>query len=523
MRTSFLFAAILALTAGISQADTTLTILHTNDMHARFEPINRFDSTCPPEDNAAGECFGGIARLATAIAQARAEQGATLLVDAGDPFQGTLFYTYYKGQMAAEMMTGLGYEAMAVGNHEFDDGPAVLRDFADAVPFPLLMANADTGAEADLDGATRKSVVIEKDGMRLGLIGLTPQNNGELASPGPNIVFTDPVQATQAEIDRLTADGVTRIILLSHSGIEVDRRVARETAGLDVIVGGHSHTFLSNTDDSADGPYPLMENGVALVQAYAYGKYLGQLTVTFDDAGRVTQATGDPILLDATVAEDPDYVARVAELAEPLEEIRNRVVAETAEAIDGDRGACRAGECLMGNLVADAMLARVRDQGIQVALQNGGGLRASIDAGAVTMGEVLTVLPFQNTLSTFRVTGATLLAALENGFSQIEDGAGRFPQVAGLRVVFDPHAAPGSRVVSVEVAGEDGFAPLDPDAVYGMVSNNYVRGGGDGYAMFATQARDVYDFGPDLADVLAEYLAENTPYQPYLDGRIAAR
>lgn len=523
MRTSLTFAALLALTAGMVQADTTLTILHTNDLHARFEPINRFDSTCPPEDNAAGDCFGGIARLATAIAQARSEHDTTLLVDAGDPFQGTLFYTFYKGQMAAEMMTRLGYEAMAVGNHEFDDGPRVLREFAAAVPFPLLMANADTGAEADLDGATRKSVVIEKDGMRLGLIGLTPQNNDELASPGPNILFSDPVPATQAEIDRLTDDGVDKIILLSHSGIEVDRRIARETTGLDVIVGGHSHTLLSNSDDRADGPYPLVENDVPIVQAYAYGKYLGRLTVTFDDAGRVTQAAGDPIVLDATVAEETAIVARVAELAEPLEEIRNQVVAETTEAIDGDRGACRAGECLMGNLVADAMLARVQGQGIQVALQNGGGMRASIDKGTVTMGEVLTVLPFQNTLSTYRVTGATLLAALENGFSQIEDGAGRFPQVAGLRVVFDPQAEPGSRVVSVEVAGDEGFAPLDPETVYGMVSNNYVRGGGDGYAMFATQSRDVYDFGPDLADVVAEYLADTTPYQPYLDGRIAAR
>ena len=169
----------------------------------------------------------------------------------------------------------------------------------------------------------------------------------------------------------------------------------------------------------------------------------------------------------------------------------------------------------MGNLVADAMLDRVKDQGVQIAIQNGGGLRASIDAGEVTMGEVLTVLPFQNTLSTFEVTGAQILAALENGVSQVEEGAGRFPQVAGMSFTVDLTQAPGSRISNVMV----GDAPLDPEATYGAVSNNYVRNGGDGYRMFR-DAMNAYDYGPDLADVTAEYLAKVGPYQPFTDGRI---
>ena len=152
---------------------------------------------------------------------------------------------------------------------------------------------------------------------------------------------------------------------------------------------------------------------------------------------------------------------------------------------------------------------------MQIAFQNGGGLRASIDAGEVTMGEVVTVLPFQNTLSTFQVTGQTLIDALENGVSQIEEGAGRFPQVAGMSFAVDPSAEPGSRVSEVMVGG----APIDPDATYSVVSNNYVRNGGDGYAMFV-DAENAYDYGPDLADVTAEYLAANAPYAPYTDGRI---
>jgi 5'-nucleotidase/UDP-sugar diphosphatase len=190
--------------------------------------------------------------------------------------------------------------------------------------------------------------------------------------------------------------------------------------------------------------------------------------------------------------------------------------------IEGSRDVCRAMECAMGNLVADAMLDRVSSQGVTIAIQNGGGLRASIDAGEITMGEVLTVLPFQNTLATFDLKGSDVVAALENGLSQIEEGAGRFPQVAGMRYTFDKDAEAGSRIVSVEVADGDGFEPIDPDAVYSVATNNYMRGGGDGYSIFRTAGMNAYDYGPGLEQVVADYLAANAPYTPYTDGRIMA-
>jgi 5'-nucleotidase len=138
------------------------------------------------------------------------------------------------------------------------------------------------------------------------------------------------------------------------------------------------------------------------------------------------------------------------------------------------------------------------------------------------MGEVLTVLPFQNTLSTFTVDGATIVAALENGVSQIEEGAGRFAQVAGLKYTFDPAQPAGSRVSGVLVKEGDAWAPIDPAKDYLAVTNNYVRGGGDGYKMFI-DAKNPYDFGPDLADVTADYLAKNAPYTPFTDGRITRK
>ncbi|MDG1169278.1 MAG: 5'-nucleotidase C-terminal domain-containing protein, partial [Sulfitobacter sp.] len=303
-----------------------------------------------------------------------------------------------------------------------------------------------------------------------------------------------------------------------HSGYAVDQKEAAGATGVDVIVGGHSNTLLSNTDERAEGPYPTMVGNTAIVQAYAYGKFLGELNVTFDDAGNVTEAKGEPLIMDAAVTEDHGTVERISQAAAPLEEIRNKVVAQTADPIGGDRAVCRAMECTMGNLIADAMLARVADQGIQIAIQNGGGIRASIDAGEVTMGDVLTVLPFQNTLSTFQVTGAVVVAALENGVSQIEEGAGRFPQVAGMSYSLDASQPAGSRISDVMVGG----APIEMDKLYGVVSNNYVRNGGDGYKMFR-DAQNAYDFGPDLADVTAEFLAANAPYKPYTDGRITVK
>ena len=509
--------AALALSAGTASADYTLTILHTNDFHSRFEPISKYDSGCSAEDNTAGECFGGSARLVTAVEAAKARSNNYILVDGGDQFQGSLFYTYYKGKAAAEMMNKMGYDAMTVGNHEFDDGPEVLKGFADSVTFPILMSNGDVTNEPLLNGTIMPSVILERGGEKLGLIGLTPEDTDELASPGPNVTFTDPAEAVAAQVERMKANGINKIIVLSHSGMVVDKAVAAAVPDIDVIVGGHDNTFLSNTSDRAKGPYPVMVGTTAIVQAYAYGKYLGELNVTFNYAGEIIETVGEPIVLDGGVVEDDSTKVRIGELAAPLDEIRNKVVASSAGLINGDRDACRVEECTMGNLIADAMLARVASQGVSIAVANSGGIRASIDEGEVTMGEVLSVLPFQNTLSTFEAKGQVIIDALENGVSQVEEVKGRFPQVAGLTFKWDPTVAPNEgRIVEVLVGGE----PIDPEKVYGVVTNNFVRNGGDGFSMFATEAMNAYDFGPDLADVLADYMAEGDK-MPSIEGRIA--
>ena len=518
-------AAGLALTAGMASADYTLTILHTNDIHSRVESINRFDSTCNADGEAEGKCFGGMARIKTAVDAKRSELAGSnyVVLDAGDPFQGSLFYTTYKGAAEAEFMEAIGYDVMAVGNHEFDDGPEGLEAFVDTVSFPVISGNLDLTSEPALNGKVSNHVVLNVGGQKIGIISALAVDTVETSSPGENVVFQDEIESLKADVAALEAEGVNKIIALNHVGLAKDLEIAAAVPGIDVVVGGHSHTLLSNTSDRAAGAYPTMVGAVPVVQAYAYSKYLGELTVTFDDAGNVTSAMGEPILLDASVTPDAAMAARIAEMGAPIEEMKQRVVAETAEAVEGAREFCRTGECAMGNLVADAMLDRVKDQGISIAIQNGGGLRASIDAGEVTMGEVLTVLPFQNTLSTFFVSGQTVIDALENGVSQVEEVKGRFPQVAGLKFTWDASVAAGEgRIQEVMVMEGGEFVAIDPAKTYGLVSNNYVRGGGDGYKMFR-DADNAYDYGPDLADVTAEYLAKVGPYTPYTDGRIAQK
>ncbi|MCG6858198.1 MAG: 5'-nucleotidase C-terminal domain-containing protein [Salaquimonas sp.] len=522
-------AAMLALSASQAQADYILDILHINDFHSRIEPISKYDSTCSAEDDAEGKCFGGVARLKTFITNRRNELNAdganVLTLSAGDEFQGSLFFTTYKGAAEAEFMNDIGFDAAAVGNHEFDIGPAPLAKFIDTVKFPILGGNVEAASDPDLKGELGNYIVVERGGEKIGIIGVVTTETAAISSPGPNVKFDDVEDYIRKAVGKLEAQGINKIIALTHVGYEEDKRIAT-IPGVDVVVGGHSHTLLSNTDEHAAGPYPtLVEQAdgtkVPVVQAKSYGKYVGELSVSFDDSGKVQGAYGAPNLIDASVKPDETIVARVAELAGPIEELKSKPVGMSTAAIEGSREVCRAEECSMGNLVADAMLDRVKNQGVTIAIQNGGGLRASIDAGEITMGEVLTVLPFQNTLATFGLSGADVVASLESGVSGLEEGKGQFPQVAGLRYAFDASVAPGEgRIKQVQVMENGKWTDIDPNKEYLLVSNNFMRGGGDNYKLFRDHATNAYDYGPGLEDVLADYLGAHNPYTPYTDGRI---
>jgi 5'-nucleotidase len=346
-----------------------------------------------------------------------------------------------------------------------------------------------------------------------------------ISSPGPRIRFGNEAGALAAAAAEARAAGAKAVIALTHVGFAKDQVIAAAVPGLAAVVGGHSHTLLSNGDPAARARYPHpVVNGegraVPVVQAGSNNRHLGRLDLDLDEAGRVIAASGDSLPLALADPADAAMERLIAELALPLVSLRARVIG-TATANLLHEG-CRREECALGNAIAEAMLAAARPGGAEVAIQNGGGIRSGLAAGPITWGDVLTVLPFSNTLATLRLTGADLRATLEHGLAAAETGSGRFPQVAGLRLVWNPAAPPGARLASVALVRTDGaLEPIEDQRLYGVVTNNFLRAGGDGYVTFRDRAVDPYDSGPNIEEVVEAWLAARGPLAPDRDGRIA--
>ncbi len=518
----WLFALFVLLVSLVGAQDESysLTIMHTNDVHGHHE--------------AQRDGNGGAARLATVVQQIRGEVDNHLLLDAGDRFTGTLFHVQYRGQDSVQIMNAIGYDALVLGNHEFNEGSEKLAEFVQALEFPTVSANIDFSADAYLDGVVAPSVVLDVGGESIGIIGLTTPETVILNKPSKDLVFHENLaEITQAQVDSLSAQGIDKIIVLSHLGYKPDLELAQAVSGVDIVVGGHTNTFLSNAYSGALGGYPtVLESAsgepVLVVQADTKTIYLGRLDVEFDGAGVLSDWDGDAILLSRYITPDPELSDLIAVLAEPIAELTSQRVGETSVALTGTSPRlCRIQECLLGVVITDALLANTA---ADIVIQNGGGIRADIDVGEVSLGEVLNVLPFGNLISTLELTGADVLAALENGVSRVEvddngnpvvDGAaGRFPQVAGMRYTFDATQEAGSRIVSAEVMSDGEYSALDPEAVYRVATNDYMRSGGDGYAILETNAINPYDQGSPLDQVVADYIAANSPLHVELPGRI---
>ena len=241
-----LAATLLALSTSAAFADYQLNILHFNDFHSRVESINKFDATCSAEEETKNECFGGAARLKTIIDQRRAALAGqnVLVLDAGDNFQGSLFYTTYKGAAEVEFLNDMKIDAMTVGNHEFDDGEGPLAAFLDKAQFPVVTANLVVDDQSNLGERIKKSIVLDIGGQKIGIVGAVTTETPELASPGPHVKITDDAAAISAEVDALKSQGVNKIIALTHVGYPRDVEKIAKIAGVSVVVGGHSLTLL---------------------------------------------------------------------------------------------------------------------------------------------------------------------------------------------------------------------------------------------------------------------------------------
>ncbi|XP_067099519.1 snake venom 5'-nucleotidase-like [Osmerus mordax] len=519
-----------------------ITLLHTNDCHARIEETSRDSGKCGPK----GPCFAGVARRYTKIEEIRNSERNVLLLDAGDQYQGTVWFNYYKGEEAAYFMNKLGYNAMAFGNHEFDNGvEGLVEPFLQKVNFTVLSANikADQVLAPAISGYYQPYKVFTVDSEKVGVVGYTTAETPQLSLPGPHLKFEDEVEALQLQVDKLLTLGVNKVIAVGHSGFDVDKKIAKRVRGVDVVIGGHTNTFLytgsAPSSEVPAGPYPFMvrsEDGrdVPVVQAFAFGKYLGYLKVTFDPKGNVLKAAGNPILLDSNIAQDVGILAEVEEWKKNLAQFSSEFVGKTLVYLNGTFEECRFRECNLGNLICDAMINHnikysdeVQWNHVGLCILNSGAIRNSIDEryknGTITMEEVLSVLPFGITFDLVQLKGSTLKKAFEHSVRRYGSNSGEFLQVSGIHVEFDLSRPSGDRVTSLSLRCTQCrvpmYEPLDLNRDYKLVMPSYIVDGGDGFSMIKEEKLK-HDTGDMDISVFSKYLSEMKRVYPTVEGRI---
>lgn len=412
---------------------------------------------------------GGFARLNAVARAERANNPNTLYVMDGDMLSPSLLSGFDKGQNTIDLTNVVPFDLAVPGNHEFDFGPEnFMEKLADSTyPWAAVnITNADGSAITGLGGTMIKDV----GGVMVALVPVAQDTSPEVATTG-DLVFLGTVEAGIAAAEAAREAGADIVVGVVQTNMTNDRALIASGA-FDVILSGDDHSYATSYDGRT-----------AYVETSIDGRFLSPLDLTVEigadaDGNRTIDWTPMFRFIDtAFVTPDPETQALVDAFTAQLDESLNVEIGATTGPLDSRRNVVRGQESAMGNLIADAIRAAV---GADIAITNGGGIRADREYAAGTMltrRDILTELPFGNVTVLTEVTGQQVLDALENGFSKVEDGAGRFPQVSGLTVVFDPTAPAMSRVAEVMVAG----APLDLSAVYKLATNDYMLGGGDGF------------------------------------------
>jgi 2',3'-cyclic-nucleotide 2'-phosphodiesterase (5'-nucleotidase family) len=494
-----------------------LTLLHTNDVHAHLEEFNRGGTACRPADIANNVCYGGAARIKTKVDEFRTKTQDMLLLDAGDQFQGTLFHTLLGGAVSAEAMNDIGYESMAIGNHEFDDGVDVLGQFIKNLTFPVLSSNIDLESSPVLKNAGVKPYVVFPK-YKLGVVGyITPTIPDIVSKDGlKGTKFLHPIESIQKAVDELHAQGIKRIICLSHNGYGPDQELAAKTKGIQVIVGGHSHTLLlNNATLGPAGPYPteikgLDQSTTYIVQAHRFGNYLGHLELEWNEEDKLISLTGDPILLDQQVPKETKLQSKVIEWSKVFESLAKDVL---TTATDDFPNSCRGRECAIANLITDCMMSEHKEKGLNanVAVTNAGGIRAALSRGPVTASDMYTISPFGNAIVQFKWTGAQIMDVLERVANGQNKAGARLisqPHFSGLRYTFNNGTT--KAITDVTIGG----TPLSLETTYEILSVDFVAGGGD-------NIMDSVEYIPGdlLAEQLTRCLRRKESITPTIDGR----
>lgn len=534
-----------------------LSIIHINDFHAHFEQSDVYSGTCWEGQEAS--CVGGIARVATVVKRLIEERPNPVFLNAGDNFQGTLWYTKFKWNVTAQLLNMLPHDALTLGNHEFDDKIEGVVPFLENMNAPFVVVNIDDSKEPAIQGKYNKSIIIERGGRKIGILGYILRTTNEISSTG-NLVFLDEVETVNKEAEKLKEQGVDIIIAISHGGLDVDLEVAAAAPDVDVIVGGHSHSFLytgpppSTEIPVGDYPWVVKQVGghkVLIVHAYAYSKYVGDITVWFDEKGECTEWQGSPILLNTSEPEDQDVVQAMKPWKEIIDAEGKKVIGSTAVFLDSSNSACRMGECNMGNLITNAFV----DEYVETAkpgswtraaigLINSGGIRASIietmPGGNITFTDLMLSQPFSNTVDIIELQGKHLLEVLKFSVSRSYAhyrGNGRhkrdlearefngqaFLQMSGIKVTFDLNKPVMERVSNVAVRCAECDVPqyelLDQEKWYRVALCSFLVTGGDGYTVIADNARN-HVTGRFDYDVLKDYISKYSPLTTGIEDNI---
>lgn len=493
------FGLIFAAPAETVQAvSKKITILHTNDSHGRVE-----------ESSSDGM---GFAKISTLVKQYEAQNPNTLLLDAGDTFHGTTFATCEKGDSIAKVLNAVGYDGMAAGNHDFNYGYQTLLDLTKKVNFPVLSANVRK--KADNSQILKPFEIEEIDGIKVGIFGLsTPETHYKTHPKNvEGLQFTDPVEEAKAMVAELKEKNVDVIIAVTHLGIDASStdtsiKVAKGAPGIDLIVDGHSHSTL--VEGLKEG------NDTLIVSAGEYTKNLGVVELTFEDKKLVDKKAHLITKEQAKdVTPDPTIVDVIKGVKDSQKEILSQVIGETGVVLDGERVQVRAGETNLGNLITDAMIDLT---GAEIAITNGGGIRASIPVGKITKGHVITVLPFGNYIVTKKLTGAQIKAGIENGVDSYPEPKGAFPHVGGMSFAIDVTREKGDQVHSMKVNGK----PMEMDKEYLVATNDFMAAGGDEYTSFKDSP--IANEFPALDEALINYIGKRGVLNRKVEGRIVAK
>lgn len=473
-----------------------IVILHTNDVHARVKADER-------------EKAIGYGKIKTYKDELVKEGKTVLMLDAGDTFHGTTFATISRGDSIVKLLNEVGYDYMVPGNHDFNYGYQRLVELTGKGNFKTLASNVVTeqGKRDFLENDIK-----EVDGVKIGFFGLSTPETYYKSHPSntKGIVIAEPVEVAKQQVAALKAKGADFIVAIGHLGIDDSTKeelrsegVLKAVPGIDLFIDGHSHTAL---------PEGKVIGSALLAQTGSYTNNLGKITLTFD-GNKIENKKAELISYEAMSLVKPDekIEAIEKEVDEANKPFLEKIVGKTLVDLEGRREYNRKQETNLGNLVTDAMREVSK---ADIAITNGGGIRATIEKGDVTMGEVLTAFPFTNFTVTVDLTGKEVIAALENGVKAAPELAGAFVQVSGLTFKYDDTQKAGERVFDVMVAGKS----IDLEKTYKVATNDFIAGGGDQYDVFkGKKETGQYEL---LSETLAKYIAAKKEVNPQVEGRI---